>query len=46
MNDLQPIFRRLSDEQIDSFIPFIKWRGLKLFAIIILLTVCLKWIMR
>ena len=42
--DLNPIFRRLSDDEYDSFQPFVKWRGLKVFAVIILLTVCLKWV--
>ena len=44
--DLSPTFRRLSDDQFDSFLPFVKWRGLKIFGIIILIAVCLKWIVR
>lgn len=46
MTDPQPIFRRLSDAEFDSFLPFVKWRGLKWFGIIILLTVCIKVIVR
>jgi len=41
---MNTIFRRLSDEEYDSFQPFVKWRGLKIFAVIILVVVCLKWI--
>jgi hypothetical protein len=44
MSDLQTTFRRLSDDEHDSFQPFVKWRGLKVFAIIILLAVCIRWI--
>jgi len=44
MIDLQTTFRRLSDDEYDSFIPIYKWRGLKIFAVIILIAVCLKWI--
>lgn len=46
MTDPQPVFRRLSDEEYDSFLPFVKWRGLKIFGVIILLSVLIKWIVR
>ena len=41
---MNTIFRRLSDSEYDSFQPFVKWHGLKIFAVIILIAVCLKWI--
>jgi hypothetical protein len=44
MSDLQTTFRRLSDDEYDSFIPFHKWSGLKIFAVLILVAVCIRWI--
>jgi hypothetical protein len=42
-------FRRLSDEDIDKFQPWTviaRWAGWKIFAVIILLAVCVQWIVR
>ena len=47
MSALQTTFRRLSDEDLRTFRPsyFIaRWPGWKIFAVIILVVVCVQWI--
>ena len=49
MSTLDTTFRRLSDEDLRAFRPahFIaRWPGWKIFAVVILLAVCVRWIVR
>jgi hypothetical protein len=44
--ELMPVFRRLSDEQVDSFRPWYKCPSLKIGWIFLLVIVGLKWVTR
>jgi hypothetical protein len=47
MTTMQTTFRRLSDADLRAFRPsyfIVRWPGWKIFAVIILIGVCVKWI--
>jgi hypothetical protein len=47
MSTLQTTFRRLSDEDLRTFRPsyfIVRWAGWKIFAVVILVAVCIRWI--
>jgi hypothetical protein len=44
MSNMNTVFRRLSEQDVDRFKPWYTIPSIKIVGIVILLTVCLRWI--
>jgi hypothetical protein len=44
VNDMQVVFRRLTPQDVSRFQPWYTMRAVKIIGLIVLVTVCLRWI--